>query len=356
MFKKVLIVGLGLIGGSFAKALRKHNLAEKIFAIDPDFVSLDLAKKMGVVDDGFEEINLLFSDLETFDFIVIASPISTYEELFSELVIRASKQSLVIDLGSIKDIAFEEKLPQNFVLCHPIAGLETSGFESAIDNLFEGKKFIICRENSAENFVKKAATVAEKIGSKVDLSLAATKHDEVYALMSHLPQFLSFLTVEFSPKKSDEGFFKTAFRLDESSPEIWEGEDGIFALNEENIEEFYLDFFDNLTDLGEKFAAKKFSEILNLAALEQKKFGKKTDKSFDEKFLSENFSAIFFRFLVVISYLKISQVEKLLNYAGSGFRDFSSIIEIADFDNKKLQNLLQKNQREIQKMIYSITA
>lgn len=360
MFKRTLVIGLGLMGGSFAKAIRRHKLSVEIFACDPDSDALISAEKSGVIDGGKESLELFFDEISDFDFIVIAAPLSTYEELFSELH-DAAENALIIDLGSIKNLADQlENLPKrlhrNFVPCHPIAGLENSGFENSSAELFIGKKFVVCAENSAENFVKKTVAIVQKIGAVSDLSLSSKKHDEVYALVSHLPQFLSFLTAEFSPKNTTDEFFKKAFRLDNSSPDIWEGDDGIFALNEENLEKFYQIFFDNLLDFFEKFSVGKFSEILQQLVLAQKIFPKNDARKFDEKFLEENFSAIFFRILIVASYLKIPEIKSYSSYAGSGFKDFTSIIEIVNFDEKNLLELMKKDQQKISKMLNEITA
>ena len=99
-------------------------------------------------------------------------------------------------------------------------------------NLFFGKKFIICKNifNKDED-IKKINSLFQKMGCNVDF-IDAKAHDKIYALVSHLPQFISFLTKDFSPKINDR-----AFRLNNSNEKIW---GDIFALNEKNIEEFYI--------------------------------------------------------------------------------------------------------------------
>ncbi len=243
IFQKTLIVGLGLIGGSFAKALRQHKISAEIFAFDLDLESIDLAKNDGVINGGADNFLMLE---HTFDLIVIAAPLAAYEEIFAEISEAISPKTIVIDLGSLKNFITEilpKNLAQNFVACHPIAGSEKNGFENSDAQLFLGKKFVICptAKNDLEA-VKKVENLAKEIGCSVEL-VDAKKHDEIYALVSHLPQFLSFLTKEFSPKNIKDEFFKTAFRLDDSDPEIWAD---IFELNDENMEKFYVEFFDAL--------------------------------------------------------------------------------------------------------------
>jgi hypothetical protein len=131
--------------------------------------------------------------------------------------------------------------------------------------------------------------------------------------------------------------------LDNSDSEIWQQ---IFAMNERNLEKFYLEFFENL----EKNIKQPLNDGLR-PLLGDLIFG---EKKFDEKFFEENFVAIFFRVLVVLSYLQIPEVKTHQNYAGSGFRDFTSIIKILNYDEKKLTSLIQKNQQKIRKFFNSI--
>ncbi len=330
MFKKTLIIGLGLIGGSFAKAIKQANLSKEIFACDTDSETIDYAKNSEVINDGFTDLTFFSDELSSFDFIVVAAPLSAYDEIFFEL---KNVNALVIDLGSIKDLDIEN-LPRNFVPCHPIAGSENTGLEHADANLFSDKKFIICQKNS------EIVEVVKKIGAIPEF-LEAKKHDEIYALVSHLPQFLSFLTAEFSPEKITDEFFKTAFRLDNSDPEIWSD---IFAMNEENLEKFYEKFFENLDGV-----------ILSLSKGDLPHFDKlNVTQKFDQQFFEKNFPVIFFRALVAKSFLEIPEIKTFQSYAGSGFRDFTSIISILNYDAKKLENLFTQNRNKILKLLNSL--
>ncbi len=353
IFEKTLIVGLGLIGGSFAKTLRQHQISAKIFAFDLDLESIDLAKNDGVINGGADNFLMLE---QTFDLIVIATPLATYEEIFAEICESISPKTIVIDLGSLKNFIGEilpKNLVQNFVACHPIAGSEKSGFENSESTLFLGKKFVICptAKNNLEA-VKKVENLAKEIGCSVEL-IDAKKHDEIYALVSHLPQFLSFLTKEFSPKNIKDEFFKTAFRLDNSDPEIWAD---IFELNDENMEKFYVEFFDGL---------EKEIEILKQVQDERARGRKESPStprypklvlgSFDQHFLEENFAAIFTRAIIVKTYLNLSKIKSYQPYAGNGFRDFTSIVKILDLEPKKLADLIQKNHKKILKIFNSLS-
>lgn len=307
-----------------------------------DAGAIELALKSGVIDDFVE----LDEDLSNFDFIVLSTPLSAYKKIFDRISQTVSDQTILIDLGSLKEFVTKilpKNLEKNFVACHPIAGSEKVGFENSSADLFAGKKFVICpsKNNNAEA-LKKVEAVAKAIGCEIDL-IDAKKHDEIYALVSHLPQFLSFLTSEFSPKKIEDEFFKTAFRLDNSDPEIWSD---IFALNGKNLEKFYLKFFENLDENMESIHTRT-----NHPPLESKVI----KPEIDEKFLEENFAPIFFRAIVVTSYLQIPEIKTFQTHAGSGFRDFTSIASILEYDEKKLAELIKKNQQKIFKIFNSLS-
>lgn len=347
-FQKTLLIGLGLIGGSFAKALRNANLSREIFAYDSDLESIDLAKNDGVIKSGAGDFDLLEDEISNFDLIVIATPLAAYEEIFAEIGERISSKTIVIDLGSLKNFIGEilpDNLQKNFVACHPIAGSEQSGFENSQADLFAGKKFIICKNAKTDlEVVKKVENLAKVIGCNVDF-LEAQKHDEIYALVSHLPQFLSFLTKEFSPKNIEGEFLKKAFRLDDSDPEMWAD---IFELNEENLEKFYLVFFDEL-ERNVKLATVSHSVTTRRDLTEN------SACSIDPNFLETNFAPIFFRAILVESYLQISEIKTFKTYAGSGFKDFTSITEILNHDPEKLSELIKKNQSKILKIFNSLS-
>lgn len=327
MFKKTLVIGLGLIGGSFAKAIRQANLSREIFACDSDQETIDYAKSLKVIDGGFTGLDFFADELKSFDFIVVATPLSVYDEVFFEI---KDVDALVIDLGSIKDLDLEY-YPKNFIPCHPIAGSENTGFEFSDEKLFFGKKFLFCKKDD------RATEVIKKIGAIPDFIDSKT-HDEIYALVSHLPQFLSFLTVEFSPKKLDGDFFEKAFRLNNSDPEIWSD---IIAINEKNLEKFYDKFFDNLEKNISSEILTTLSEGRDLA----KSFASAT--MVENKFFEENFVEIFFRALIAKSFLEISEIKNYKSYAGSGFKDFASIIAVFNYDTKKLENLFAQKRGKI---------
>lgn len=336
-----LIIGLGLIGGSFAKALKKSSSNFKIFANDLDENSLKQAKDLRVIDEIFN----LENDFSHFDLIVIATPLSFYKEILEKISKSVKKSTIIIDLGSAKSFITKilpKNLSENFVACHPIAGLEKNGFENSNENLFLNKKFIIC--NKGEN-ANKISDLAIKIGSKPEF-LDAKKHDEIYGLTSHLPQFISFLIKEFSPKNIKDDFFQKCFRLDDSAPEIWED---IFKFNQNNLEKFYIELFENFAQIIEDLEESRGENFIKNLKITSKPL------DFDKVFFKENFAAIFFRALMVFSYLKIEKIKDYKELCGQGFKDFTLVANLLNYDEKELNSLLQKNYSKIIKIFNSIS-
>ncbi len=339
-FKKTLIIGLGLIGGSFAKAIRVNNISNEIYAFDVDPDSLEQAIKSNVIND----FMMLEDDLSTFDLIVFATPIAFYDKIAKQIKGKISPNAVIIDLGSVKNLTIKKTFNTQFIPCHPIAGSEKTGFANSTENLFQNKKFIICQENCNKDSVHKIADLATKIGSQVEF-LEAKKHDEIYALVSHLPQFLSFLTADFSPKNIHDESLQKAFRLDKSAPEMWSD---IFKLNENNLEKFYLEFFDNLEENIKKLPAITTTQTsINISP--------ETNLEALLKFDKIQLSAILFRALIAKSYLEIDDIEKYKNYAGSGFQDFTSIVSVLNCDQTQLSDLLQNNLKQIRQLFDKLT-
>lgn len=333
-FNNTLIIGLGLLGGSIAKILKQKNLTQEIWAYDLDFETIEVAKKDNIINGYY----LLDDDLSKFDLIILSAPLKNYQEIFNKISNKINPKSIFFDIGSIKNFKFKN-IPPNFVGCHPIAGSENTGYINSSDKLFADKNFIICNDKSKQN-VQIIESLITEIGSK-PIYINSSKHDEIFSLVSHLPQFLSFLTVEFSDKNIDNNFFKTAFRLDKSNPEIWED---IFKLNQKNLELFYEKFFNNFVDLIddlENFDISKYHEFTNKFSIQNSI----DDSAFS--YFEKNFSWIFFRFLMAISFIKIPEVNLYQSYAGKGFIDFISIINICKFDKAKCNNLVKQNTHQI---------
>jgi len=355
LFDNVLVIGLGLIGGSIAKSIRHNKISNKIFAYDSNFEVIEKSKSEKIID------NIIFLDdeLKFIDLIIIATPISHYDDIFKKIRNKISLKSIVIDVGSIKDFKIKN-LPSNFLPCHPIAGSDKNSYNNSCLNLFKGKNFIICKEKFNDQFdnLNKIIKMVEIIGSK-PVFLEAKNHDIIFGLVSHLPQFISFLTKDFLQteikEKIDDNFLKKCFRLDNSNPDIWID---IFKNNKNNLERFYQEFFINLQKIIVDLENKNWSEIKEDILKNKIIFNIVKNNNLDDmndKFFIANFTPIFFRFLVCISYLKIKDLLQYLEYSGSGFTDFSSISSIAKYESAILDVLIKKNIGKIKSLFTSIS-
>ncbi len=289
LFKKINIIGLGLIGGSLARACRKYQLAESIFGSDIDQTQIDFAVNKKIIDAQYNFNQKITND----DLIIICSPLSSYEQIFQKLTPIISDQTLIIDVGSLKNftLPLAEKillgLAKNFVACHPIAGSEKSGVANSNSDLFSGKKTIICpNEINDKNIIKKVELFWQKIGSVVYF-LDAKEHDKIFALVSHLPQFLAFIAWEDFENGDDE-ILNKHFRLQNSNPEIWQE---IFTLNRQNIEHYFRFYLENIN-----------------------------------KYSSNENDLISRRIALVSCFLTLPDIKEFQPFSGTGFKDFTAII------------------------------
>ena len=160
------------------------------------------------------------------------------------------------------------------------------------------------------------------------------------------------MTAEFSLKKIENDFFKNAFRLDNSNPEIWKD---IFDLNQKYLQIFYEEFFENLENYIENLKNFKIEKTLEDQDLQGFIDDKIIFENSTEQFFEQNFDVFFFRFLMVLSFLKIDKIKSFKNYGGLGFKDFISIINIAKIDSVKINFLLQKNYPKITNFFKNIS-
>ncbi|MBS7333100.1 MAG: prephenate dehydrogenase [Weeksellaceae bacterium] len=239
--KNVTIVGLGLIGGSFALALKKTGLAENIIGIDTNINHQIEALELGIVD----EIDNLKEAVLRSDLVVLAIPINAAQQVLPEILDYIPEESIVMDMGSTKagicEIVKYHPNRKNFVATHPIAGTENSGPSAAFAELFLNKVSIICDpELSAPSAVKKVKKIYQNLWTNVS-TMSSEAHDKHIAFVSHLSHITSFalgqtvLNIEKDEKAifdmAGSGFESTV-RLAKSSPDMWTP---IFIQNRENL-------------------------------------------------------------------------------------------------------------------------
>ena len=230
MINKITIVGVGLIGGSLARALKEKNLAKTVFGYGRDRSRLDDAKKSNIIDDYSTQIEEAVNHA---DIIVIATPVGTFRNIFNEVKPLIANDVIISDVGSTKtnivDIAKEilGDKSQCFVPAHPIAGKEKSGFEASDGNLYIGKKVIITpiEDNSSES-IQVIESMWKNVGAEVDF-MSPQSHDDLLGMTSHLPHMLAFSLVNYLVDQNPSasiyagGGFKDFSRIASGDAVMW---------------------------------------------------------------------------------------------------------------------------------------
>ena len=231
-----LIIGLGLIGGSAAKRLSKNGF--EVLAIEKNKSHLNHAKKSKILNGGLEKI-----DNTKKLFVIVALPPKILLSNFDKYLDFFHKADFITDCTSVKGSLLNKirknKLESKFILSHPIAGSEKSGFLNSSEDLFKDKISIISKhEGLAIHTLQKCKELWFELGSKTH-NLDPKLHDEILSLTSHLPHVVAFSLISlFSKRKPSEykkfigGGLKDFTRIAESDPAMWEN---IFSLNKNNL-------------------------------------------------------------------------------------------------------------------------
>lgn len=232
------IIGLGLMGGSLAKAVKRYGIANKVYG----FTNSEKNKKdildLNLVDE--------LVDLETLkkvsDVIILAIPVDAIIGMFPDFL-DIDENTTIIDMGSTKEYIVKnipKKIRQNFIAAHPMTGTEKSGPKAAIDDLYEGKTVVFCDlEDNGNLHVNKAFKIFQAIGMRI-VVMDSNQHDIHACFMSHLPHILSFSLANTVMSHEDPksiialaaGGFKDMSRIAKSSPRMW---GDIFKQNKKNL-------------------------------------------------------------------------------------------------------------------------
>jgi prephenate dehydrogenase len=230
-FKRVGIVGVGLIGGSFALALKTVKAADTIVGFGRSRSNLDTARKMNIID----EIASDWDEITGCDLILLAVPVGQLPQIMPLIGPRIAPDAVVTDAGSTKrDVvayaraAFGKALPR-FVPAHPIAGAEKSGAAAARPNLFNGKPVVLTPIPETDAFAFKRVRAVWQLTGAQTVRMDVALHDMALAATSHLPHVLAFaLMNEIAERPQAEammsltgGGFRDFTRIAASSPEMW---------------------------------------------------------------------------------------------------------------------------------------
>jgi prephenate dehydrogenase len=264
--ERLYVMGVGLIGGSFARAVKASYPETRVYGLDKDKNNLQEAMRLGIIDDTASH-----EDLAQADMVFIAIPVDATKLILPEILDVISDDCVVIDAGSTKqsvcDVVRQHPRRRNFLAAHPIAGTEFSGPGAAISSLFSGKTNIICEvEETAFKLQEKALAVFGRIGMRIRY-MNPSAHDKHIAYVSHLSHISSFMlgkTVMEKEKNERDIFdmagsgFESTVRLAKSSPDMWTP---IFEENRENVLETLEEYIANLTRFKNLMEEKHFKEI-----------------------------------------------------------------------------------------------
>ena len=232
MFDTIAIVGIGLIGGSLAAALKQAGVVKTVIGIDRNQQALSYAFEQGFIDRYCREIKQLPKSTEL---IVLATPVRQTLSLLSAVDRISNSEIIVTDVASVKGEVVEcaRKILKNkfsqFVPAHPIAGSEQSGIGAARANLFDGKIVVLTpTEKSNRHAVKRVTQLWQACGAKL-IDMNSNEHDIVYAGLSHLPHLLSALFVNSiaqselirSSQKLAGSGYRDFTRIAGSDPDLW---------------------------------------------------------------------------------------------------------------------------------------
>ena len=263
---KIGIIGLGLIGGSFAIAAKNHISPSQLFGNDKNSENEKKALELGLIDEILNE-----SDISQMDVILLAIPVDVALEIVNDILNQINNNTLLFDVGSTKSmicekVALHPKRNQ-FLATHPIAGTEYSGPSAALESLFNGKSQILCETNKTRpDLLEWAVQWFKNINMRLH-EMDPKEHDRHIAYVSHLSHISSFMLGKtVMEKEKDEkaifdmagSGFESTVRLAKSSPDMWAP---IFKQNQENILEVLDQYISNLQEFKKLMEQKDYGAI-----------------------------------------------------------------------------------------------
>jgi prephenate dehydrogenase len=235
---KVGIVGLGLMGGSFGKALKKYNLATKIVGYDHNINHQKEALELNLVDKIVD-----IDELITTDLIVLCIPVDAIIAFLPKIVSCVNYNTTVIDFGSTKELIVQnipQELKKNYIPAHPMTGTEKFGPSAALDGLYENKTMVLCDVDKCDEIHKNRVI---DIFNTLNMNLVfmdSKEHDIHACYISNLPHAISFALANMVMNHEEPtniislaaGGFKDMSRIAKSSPHMWTD---IFRQNKNNL-------------------------------------------------------------------------------------------------------------------------
>lgn len=232
LFRKVVVFGVGLIGGSFALALRRVNAVEEVVGFGRSTQTLEQAQQLGIINRSGSSLAVELGDA---DLVFLATPVGQMAGIMACIAPHVGAHTLIFDGGSTKcdvvDHAYQNLAAHvaRFVPAHPIAGGEQSGAIAARADLYHNKKVVLTPlpENSVDTVAR--VRLAWQLCGALVSELTPKEHDEVFAAVSHLPHVLAFALVDNLAQRENRDLllsfaasgFRDFTRIAASSPEMW---------------------------------------------------------------------------------------------------------------------------------------
>jgi len=228
----LVIVGVGLIGGSVSLALKRAGVVGRVTGVGRNRDNLELAQSLGIVDAWTHDVGEAVRDA---DVVLLAVPMNAYASVFAAMAETLPEHAVVTDAGSTKQTAIAAAnnclpKPERFIAAHPIAGTEQSGAGAAFAELFDKRLSVITPEQDSDaSALALIQQLWEKTGSRV-VTMDAAEHDDFLASVSHLPHLAAFALVNAVSRQKREGHdpfcfaaggFRDFTRIASSSPEMW---------------------------------------------------------------------------------------------------------------------------------------
>ena len=232
MIKQLTLIGVGLIGGSLARALRAAGQVQEVIGFGRNLANLQQAVDLGVIDRIETSMARAVGDA---DMVVLASPVGAMAGLFSEMAPYILDKTIITDVGSVKGSIVDAARAalgvrfRNYVPGHPLAGREKSGVAASVVDLFQGQRVILTPLAETDAFALAAVDSMWRAAGAEIITMSAIEHDEILAATSHLPHLLAYLLVDLLAHEPVErqmfdfigNGFRDMTRIAASDPVMW---------------------------------------------------------------------------------------------------------------------------------------
>lgn len=273
--KHITIIGLGLLGGSVGRAVKKYAPDIYITGYDTNELSVKRALEIGFIDISADDLP---TSVQKADMVIIATPLGVFSVVVSEVLPNMRHGAILTDTGSVKQAVIDLIMPLlslnpsvHFVPAHPIAGTEKSGVEAGFADLFRNRMFVITPlEETDKNAIELVKQFWETLGTRVEI-MDAKHHDMVFAIVSHIPHLIAYNivgTANHLEKVSEQEVisysasgFRDFTRLASSDPIVWRD---VFLNNREAVLEMLSRFIEDLFDVQRAIRYKDGDKLLEL--------------------------------------------------------------------------------------------